>query len=676
MAGCDLFSFLTGDADDAEHQRQLLIEEKEKAMYSGRKSRRERRAHRDKKLATRVVSPPSYAAPSSLPEKSPSRSPSRSPSPEAAGQIQFITSFGGDEDEPKPRELYHRHTSFYKKLATRVVSPPSYAAPSLLPEKSPTRSPSPEAAGQIQFITSFGGDEDDAKPRELYQRHTSSFYKKLATRVVSPPSGAAPSSLLEKSPSQSPSRSPSPDAAGQIQFITSFGGDEDEAKPPAPSSHPEKSPSRSPSSEAAGQIQFITSFGGEEDEAKPRELYHRHTSSFYKKLTTRLVSPPSYAAPSSLPEKSPSQSPSRSPSPEASRQIQFITSFGGDEDDAKPLSRYYGRRKEDNSSSELSVDSASSDDELHKHKRHSKPTVSRYYGRRKEDKSSSELSVDTASSDDELHKHKRHSKPTVSRYYGRRKKDKSSSELSVDSASSDDELHKHKGGTQSRLSRATTDAGRKTSRRASSQWTPPQVTTSCTNISKCVIEAALKADCLALLRTQKHSVKDSAPYRADEPPLPPLPPLHTLPPPPFIRKRNQEEDYTRSYHQDKRDDRSRSKSPKRIPVWETQRDSYPDSRRPKYQEDGDYRYENTRRYDNRYEQNQPSQVDNRWDSSRRRPYGNRGGYRGYTRPPLPPGVGPANWQRDQGYEDDDRSQLVRIGFIDLKWSFYLRNSHK
>ncbi|KAI8432180.1 hypothetical protein MSG28_004641 [Choristoneura fumiferana] len=99
MAGCDLFSFLTGDADDAEHQKQLLREEKEKAMFSGRKSRRERRAHRDKKLMHRVVSPPSYAAPRS-PARAPSRTPSRSPSPEA-GHIQFITSFGGDDEEVK-----------------------------------------------------------------------------------------------------------------------------------------------------------------------------------------------------------------------------------------------------------------------------------------------------------------------------------------------------------------------------------------------------------------------------------------------------------------------------------------------------------------------------------------------------------------------------------------------
>ncbi|XP_068628766.1 CLK4-associating serine/arginine rich protein isoform X2 [Battus philenor] len=107
MPGCDLFSFLTGDADDAEHQKQLLREEKEKAMFSGRKSRRERRAHRDKKLATRIVSPPSYAAPScrqrSL-SRSLSRSASRSPSPENEN-IQFITSFGGEDNEAKSSQF-------------------------------------------------------------------------------------------------------------------------------------------------------------------------------------------------------------------------------------------------------------------------------------------------------------------------------------------------------------------------------------------------------------------------------------------------------------------------------------------------------------------------------------------------------------------------------------------
>ena len=60
----------------------------------------------DKKLATRVVSPPSYAAPSSFApvSRSPSKSPSRSPSPEHS-TIEFITSFGPDDDE-KPREWF------------------------------------------------------------------------------------------------------------------------------------------------------------------------------------------------------------------------------------------------------------------------------------------------------------------------------------------------------------------------------------------------------------------------------------------------------------------------------------------------------------------------------------------------------------------------------------------
>lgn len=46
MLDTDLFSFLTGDAQEAERHRQLMREEKEKALFSGRKSRRQRRAHR------------------------------------------------------------------------------------------------------------------------------------------------------------------------------------------------------------------------------------------------------------------------------------------------------------------------------------------------------------------------------------------------------------------------------------------------------------------------------------------------------------------------------------------------------------------------------------------------------------------------------------------------------
>ncbi|KAG8243391.1 hypothetical protein J6590_046439 [Homalodisca vitripennis] len=81
----------------------------------GRKSRRERRAFREKKLLGRKLSPPSYAATRAAPiadlirtvTKAQSRSRSRSDSPPNAGMIQYITSFGGDETplEPPPPQI-------------------------------------------------------------------------------------------------------------------------------------------------------------------------------------------------------------------------------------------------------------------------------------------------------------------------------------------------------------------------------------------------------------------------------------------------------------------------------------------------------------------------------------------------------------------------------------------
>lgn len=46
MANNDFYSFLTKDADEAESLRIAREEEQEKAMFSGRKSRRERRQHK------------------------------------------------------------------------------------------------------------------------------------------------------------------------------------------------------------------------------------------------------------------------------------------------------------------------------------------------------------------------------------------------------------------------------------------------------------------------------------------------------------------------------------------------------------------------------------------------------------------------------------------------------
>lgn len=62
MQSNDFYSFLTKDADEAEALRIAREEEQEKIMLCGRKSRRERRAQRERRVAGRPISPPSYAA--------------------------------------------------------------------------------------------------------------------------------------------------------------------------------------------------------------------------------------------------------------------------------------------------------------------------------------------------------------------------------------------------------------------------------------------------------------------------------------------------------------------------------------------------------------------------------------------------------------------------------------
>uniref|UniRef100_T1I1J4 DRY_EERY domain-containing protein n=1 Tax=Rhodnius prolixus TaxID=13249 RepID=T1I1J4_RHOPR len=120
MDGNDFFSFLTKDREEADNLRLAKELEEEKAMYSGRKSRRERRAYRERKLAGRIISPPSYAS-----RKSPtyrdygdSDSRSRSASPLNSGKITYITSFSVEEPvaptSPKPPRNDHSRTTKHR----------------------------------------------------------------------------------------------------------------------------------------------------------------------------------------------------------------------------------------------------------------------------------------------------------------------------------------------------------------------------------------------------------------------------------------------------------------------------------------------------------------------------------------------------------------------------------
>uniref|UniRef100_A0A452VFQ7 CLK4 associating serine/arginine rich protein n=1 Tax=Ursus maritimus TaxID=29073 RepID=A0A452VFQ7_URSMA len=84
MADGDFVRMLRKDKEEAEAIKHAKALEEEKAMYSGRRSRRQRREFREKRLRGRKISPPSPSCP---PRRSPSesssesRSRSRSPSP-------------------------------------------------------------------------------------------------------------------------------------------------------------------------------------------------------------------------------------------------------------------------------------------------------------------------------------------------------------------------------------------------------------------------------------------------------------------------------------------------------------------------------------------------------------------------------------------------------------------
>ncbi|KAK2182074.1 hypothetical protein NP493_368g02046 [Ridgeia piscesae] len=105
MKGDDYLESLHRDKEEAEAVRQARLLEEEKAQFSGRKSRRERRAYKDKRMKERMLSPPSYAARDSPTynayKKSSSSSRSRSPSP-VKTKMKFITSFGGEDEDDVP----------------------------------------------------------------------------------------------------------------------------------------------------------------------------------------------------------------------------------------------------------------------------------------------------------------------------------------------------------------------------------------------------------------------------------------------------------------------------------------------------------------------------------------------------------------------------------------------
>uniref|UniRef100_A0A0P6IVH5 Putative swap mrna splicing regulator n=1 Tax=Aedes aegypti TaxID=7159 RepID=A0A0P6IVH5_AEDAE len=168
MKSNDFYSYLTKDADEAEALKMAREEEQEKIMFSGRKSRRERRAQRERKFAGRPTSPPSYAAKEELVPRTyddPNDS-SRSPSPVNSGKITYITSFGG-EDELQP---HSKISISFKKDSQGEASTSkggSYAQ---------------KVKQNLEKLKSMSSKEEEHKKPAQYQRRSRSYSDRSRSR--------------------------------------------------------------------------------------------------------------------------------------------------------------------------------------------------------------------------------------------------------------------------------------------------------------------------------------------------------------------------------------------------------------------------------------------------------------------------------------------------------------
>jgi len=110
----DFIKYLQHEADEQENAKTAKAEEDEKSAFSGRKSRKERRILKEKRLAGRIPSPPSYATYDQGDKKhkkgmdhSTSDESSRSASPvdrRAVGKVEYISTFGEEKSKRNSKD--------------------------------------------------------------------------------------------------------------------------------------------------------------------------------------------------------------------------------------------------------------------------------------------------------------------------------------------------------------------------------------------------------------------------------------------------------------------------------------------------------------------------------------------------------------------------------------------
>ncbi|XP_053693347.1 CLK4-associating serine/arginine rich protein [Sabethes cyaneus] len=355
MKSNDFYSYLTKDADEAEAIRMAREEEQEKIMFSGRKSRRERRAQRERKFAGRPTSPPSYAAKEELVPRTyddPNDS-SRSPSPINSGKITYITSFGG-EDELQPHSKIS--ISFNKDSQAGSSKGGSYAE---------------KVKQNLEKLKSMSSKQEVQKMPAQYQRRSRSYSDRSRSRSRS----GSRSWRRRRSRSRSKgkrtyskyrrhSRSTSRSSRSRSHSRGRRGGRRSpeygtrhRKARSSSSSSPVRKPSRKTSSSDSNSSRSPSPVATKPKRTSP-PFSHRKvtvkTEASEKASVFVPVEPPKLAAPSTSIEPAVSVV-----KEEASTKVPILV----EPEPEVPIRRYYGRKRDDQSSSDSELNTDSSEDD-------------------------------------------------------------------------------------------------------------------------------------------------------------------------------------------------------------------------------------------------------------------------------------------------------------------------
>lgn len=217
MPGNDFYSFLTKDIFEAEAAKLAQEDDQEKLLFGGRKSRRERRAHRERKMNIRLYdseNKPSYAKVEEAEDKAKESDSGSSSGPETE-KITYITSFGCEDESnnKKPtdkrrgnnnskketsRSRYRRRSSRSRSRSGSPRRPSAYRNQNRLPE--PRRRESPRRSRQE--TSSKLKTHQRSSPQDNHRKSSSSI-----STIQQPPPPPTPPETSQPPPDAVPIKS-------------------------------------------------------------------------------------------------------------------------------------------------------------------------------------------------------------------------------------------------------------------------------------------------------------------------------------------------------------------------------------------------------------------------------------------------------------------------------------